>query len=291
LDYTGPDTRLFSKSNLSPTDAPSSRNIGQTSRDTTTSAPSTDDHGAEALTLFAVDALVKTSRLPDGAPDSPERNPDCSTNSRALQTTLLAPADTFYSKTSRDSCPATVAEISPSFSRRWPNSGFVTSRGESWTADTSESPNGGDAFSSLAGVLLADVAPRFYLSRKAAAGILRRATKRGRVLPEALRTALHTLAHSQPPPNDSRGTPKTSSWRDLSRPQTDDEPVATWNGRIGSKISETERSPQTLDAPTENRSLSVRRLTPTECERLQGFPDGWTIRRRTDQDTPPSGTP
>jgi DNA (cytosine-5)-methyltransferase 1 len=23
-------------------------------------------------------------------------------------------------------------------------------------------------------------------------------------------------------------------------------------------------------------SLQVRRLTPTECERLQGFPDGWT---------------
>jgi len=23
-------------------------------------------------------------------------------------------------------------------------------------------------------------------------------------------------------------------------------------------------------------SMAVRRLTPTECERLQGFPDGWT---------------
>ena len=25
--------------------------------------------------------------------------------------------------------------------------------------------------------------------------------------------------------------------------------------------------------------LSVRRLTPVECERLQGFPDGWTSER------------
>jgi DNA (cytosine-5)-methyltransferase 1 len=25
-----------------------------------------------------------------------------------------------------------------------------------------------------------------------------------------------------------------------------------------------------------NKDLEVRRLTPTECERLQGFPDGWT---------------
>jgi len=24
------------------------------------------------------------------------------------------------------------------------------------------------------------------------------------------------------------------------------------------------------------QTMSVRRLTPTECERLQGFPDGWT---------------
>lgn len=27
---------------------------------------------------------------------------------------------------------------------------------------------------------------------------------------------------------------------------------------------------------TEYRLLTVRRLTPLECERLQGFPDGWT---------------
>ena len=32
---------------------------------------------------------------------------------------------------------------------------------------------------------------------------------------------------------------------------------------------------QTLFQPAET-SYVVRRLTPTECERLQGFPDGWT---------------
>ena len=30
------------------------------------------------------------------------------------------------------------------------------------------------------------------------------------------------------------------------------------------------------DAPIVNRGYTVRRLTPLECERLQGFPDGWT---------------
>ena len=28
--------------------------------------------------------------------------------------------------------------------------------------------------------------------------------------------------------------------------------------------------------PIVSSGMSVRRLTPTECERLQGFPDGWT---------------
>jgi len=31
-----------------------------------------------------------------------------------------------------------------------------------------------------------------------------------------------------------------------------------------------------LQAPAVATSQVVRRLTPTECERLQGFPDGWT---------------
>ena len=30
------------------------------------------------------------------------------------------------------------------------------------------------------------------------------------------------------------------------------------------------------NAPLMREGLSVRRLTPVECERLQGFPDGWT---------------
>jgi hypothetical protein len=39
-----------------------------------------------------------------------------------------------------------------------------------------------------------DVPPRFYLSRTASLGILRRAERRGKALPEALRLALETVA-------------------------------------------------------------------------------------------------
>ena len=34
------------------------------------------------------------------------------------------------------------------------------------------------------------------------------------------------------------------------------------------------------------RDMRVRKLTPTECERLQGFPDGWTDVRDATPDTP-----
>lgn len=37
--------------------------------------------------------------------------------------------------------------------------------------------------------------------------------------------------------------------------------------------------PPAILNPAEQPPLNVRRLTPTECERLQGFPDGWTAQR------------
>ena len=33
------------------------------------------------------------------------------------------------------------------------------------------------------------------------------------------------------------------------------------------------------NTPMVSYPATVRRLTPTECERLQGFPDGWTAQR------------
>jgi hypothetical protein len=59
---------------------------------------------------------------------------------------------------------------------------------------TSESPNGG-VVSSLRDVLeTPPVLAKYYLSPKASQGILRRAEKRGRRLPEPLRTALYAVA-------------------------------------------------------------------------------------------------
>ena len=43
------------------------------------------------------------------------------------------------------------------------------------------------------------------------------------------------------------------------------------NDQGGSQMSVSENVSATVKTQS-----SVRRLTPTECERLQGFPDGWT---------------
>jgi hypothetical protein len=76
------------------------------------------------------------------------------------------------------------------------------SPGECWTLNTSEwtatlVPSHSDgAVCSLSDILedSRDLPQQYYLSPKACMGILRRAEKRGRALPEALRRALEAAA-------------------------------------------------------------------------------------------------
>ena len=46
------------------------------------------------------------------------------------------------------------------------------------------------------------------------------------------------------------------------------------NANVFDDLSPTLKATQ--QSPSAHTSVGVRRLTPTECERLQGFPDGWT---------------
>ena len=70
-------------------------------------------------------------------------------------------------------------------------------RGASWMPNTSAWPNDA-AVCSLSQVLeTGSIPPRFFLSSKACAGILRRAEKRGKELPEALRQALGAVAKEE----------------------------------------------------------------------------------------------
>lgn len=229
----------------------------------------------------------------------------------------------------------------------------------------------------LADVLEQDVDPKYYLSAKACEGILRRAEKRDKELPEALRAALEGGVREFTP--DAAGTLGTRNRGDeldrhgayVARPFTFDranvtsklnqtrvgpefpvntlaatndvhvvvppviatssasdvlvsenyvQPLTGCNGDPGSVTvpryaaaitareakgpdsdatttlvvgsmservnTDLEVAPTLTSSASPNRggseglkqltSYGVRRLTPTECERLQGFPDGWT---------------
>lgn len=70
--------------------------------------------------------------------------------------------------------------------------GAVSSRGESWTVSTSEWPN--DAVvASLSSILEPNAPRKYWLSSKAAAGILRRASRRNKKLPRMLQEALEAV--------------------------------------------------------------------------------------------------
>lgn len=148
------------------------------------------------LTWSVAGSPAKTSASPDDEPDSLADAAASSTSSPESLTLFSPLAGGSSLRTFPDFFPASAAEISPSFSRRWPTSGFTTSPGECWTADTSECPNGGAASSSLRDVLEAEVPRRYFLSPRAAAGILRRAEKRGRELPTHLSAALEAVAQT-----------------------------------------------------------------------------------------------
>ena len=92
-------------------------------------------------------------------------------------------------KMSPASCQATEEGILVPSSGRWSNAG-MGSPTESWTLNTSEWHNAA-AVCSLSDILETGDVPALYcLSAKACAGIIRRAEKRGKTLPEPLMQAL-----------------------------------------------------------------------------------------------------
>src|SRR5690554_3001230 len=117
-----------------------------------------------------------------------------------------------FGRTYREPTAATAGRTSPRFSRHWWEETFgvpptggptlvlpldpsVAPSGALSTLNISEWPNDAVACS-LSTVLEASVPDRYFLSPKACAGILRRAERRGRALPEPLRVALEAAARA-----------------------------------------------------------------------------------------------
>ena len=150
-----------------------------------------DQTASSQLTLYVEDSPAKTSAWPDAVLAWLESDPAFGINSIASLANSLPVG--FLSRTSLAFYPATEDGTLPSSFAGWSNSG-TASPGGFLTLNTSEWPKDA-AVCSLSDVLETQpVPPKYFLSPKACRGILRRAEKRERELPKALRDALAQVA-------------------------------------------------------------------------------------------------
>ena len=149
-----------------------------------------DDTAPNQLTLFAEASPAKTYPLPESAQAWLESDLDFGLSSIAFLQSC-APSG-LLSKTSLVFYPAIEEPTSLSSFKGWSNSGMA-SPGGCLTLSISEWPSAA-VVCSLSEVLETDVAPKYFLSAKACSGILRRAKRRGKALPEVLQQALTQAA-------------------------------------------------------------------------------------------------
>ena len=146
--------------------------------------------GDEQLSLLSIlsvgDSPAKTSRWQEGVRDWQENGQDFGGSSIASLVSYLPPG--FSSRMSLACCPATKDGTWPSSFTGWKSWGTGGVTGF-LTANISESRNAAAA-SLLSDILEESVDPKYFLSPKACAGILRRSEKRGKKLPERLEKAL-----------------------------------------------------------------------------------------------------
>ena len=205
--------------------------------------------------------------------------------------------------------------ITPPSSGKWPTSG-IAHAGGCLTLNTSESHNGA-VVSSLSDILeIGDLPPQYYLSRKACAGVLRRAAKRRKTLPAPLRAALEA---GVAPDNNTSGpiqvaTAVNAHGGPHGRLDFESEtfivhalrgegfdgsedgtgrgtpliPVMAFSGKNNGADARIDLAPTLRAMPHAGSHANaggqvavtvgtgVRRLTPRECSRLMGFPDDWT---------------
>ena len=174
----------------------------------------------------------------------------------------------------------------------WPTWGDTTMRweddgawlGECMTRNTGESPNAAVG-SRLSQILEATPQEKYSLSAKACQNILRRAERRGKDLPETLKAVL--LMQSEQGgsvmgvSHDVSGTLRAQEHGHQPAVMAFDTTQITskQNGSIpdfGKPCHTLNANAHVPCAVIRDCGMVVRRLTPMECERLQGFPDHWT---------------
>ena len=149
---------------------------------------------------------VQLTFLWEERPASPSVLPDSEADSPTIEEISLSPIAAFCSglnpdglsgKMSPVSCRVTEDGTLVPYSGRWQNSGMGCLT-EFSTLSSLEYPSDAEECS-LSDILeTGDVPRRFYLTAKACQGILRRAEKRGKVLPPQLARALQAVAGLEP---------------------------------------------------------------------------------------------
>ena len=234
-------------------------------------------------TSSAVDSRAKTCQWRENVKESLENAAVCSLS--WLESWMKQDLNTLSGRMFPDFSPAKAEGTSRPSSARWPTSGIVEPGG-CWTVSTSEWPsNGTDSLLVLLREILdGDVPVRYYLSAKAAGGVLRRSEERNRPVPMMLRTALRAVNGSDLNPHPKHLLPNEQEPSAVHQDevvatcQTQRTlPMDTWfeSDKLEHCKPETSKELETNTSAKEN--WCVRRLTPLECERLQAFPDGWTI--------------
>jgi len=192
---TTPGGRARGNASLTPSAPASSPSAGPAFLDTETSGPlrthmRPGSNSLSGLTYSSVDSPVKAPPLPGSDSGSPTTEPRSSGRSSASSKSSARRGRSL--KTSQVCALFGSDTTSLHALPRLKNSGLWSDGGLS-THDSSTSPSDASECS-LSAVLQKRVSPRYSLSPKAAAGILRRAAKRGRALPVPLAAALTALA-------------------------------------------------------------------------------------------------
>ena len=158
----------------------------------------------EQLTFLSEEALASLSPL-QGVERVSKENPVSCTSTFELfasscENQMARGRATSSGRTCRDAFRATREETSDAYSTSWKTAG-ISWRGERWTRNLPEYLTGqvvdsegryrnAAGASSLSEVLEARAPQTYSLSARACSGIIRRAEKRGKPLPEILRKAL-----------------------------------------------------------------------------------------------------
>jgi site-specific DNA-cytosine methylase len=197
---------------------------------------------------------------------------------------------------------AELAETSLPSSLNWTGSGLLED-GQLLTLSSLALHSADSAYSvcSLAEILEPHVAPKYYLSPRACRGILRRAknegercrhtaalsatgadpcgaddnqAQAGHLVPYNI-IGLGQQGHNHAYQADVTGT---IQHKGNSASGNEAGTVIAFDNRMGASgdATATLRSDCNGALPMPSVTHAVRRLTPVECERLQGFPDGWT---------------